>query len=52
MDKKVTLSVFIATYNIKDIVVNKVKELLKKQSIGFNIYMFLMMHPMVAQLKL
>lgn len=38
MDKRVTLSVFIATYNRKNILVNKVKELLKKQSNGFNIY--------------
>lgn len=38
MDKRVTLSVFIATYNRKNIVVNKVKDLLKKQSNGFNIY--------------
>lgn len=38
MDKNVILSIFIATYNRKEVVVNKIKELLKIQSDEFNVY--------------
>lgn len=38
MDKNVVLSIFIATYNRKEIIANKIKELLKIQSDEFNVY--------------
>lgn len=38
MDKNVILSIFIATYNRKEIVVKKIKDLLKIQSNEFNVY--------------
>lgn len=38
MNKNVILSIFIATYNRKEIVVNKIKKLLKIQSNEFNVY--------------
>ena len=38
MDKNVVLSIFIATYNRKEIIVNKIKGLLKIQSNEFNVY--------------
>ena len=38
MNKNVILSIFIATYNRKEIVVDKIKELLKIQSNEFDVY--------------
>lgn len=38
MDKNVILSIFIATYNKKEIVINKIKKLLKLKSNEVNVY--------------
>lgn len=38
MDRNIIVSIFMVTYNRKEIVVNKIKELLKIQSNEFNVY--------------